>query len=254
MDPSSPGIAGLNIGAATALRLAQHGAAVCVVDLTGDAVEQTRCLIQRHGGSCIVCVADIAREEDCLKVAAMCADQLGPASILQNNAAVGGQYLGGILAQPPSAWQRTLDVNVHGMLNMIRAVLPEMRTCGGGVITNVSSVASLLLHQWPDLALYNLSKSMVNTLTRQLAREFAPLKIRVNALLPGIIDTPANRTIAAARDAGKAQQVLTDRGSAVPMGWVGSPDDVAAVSAFLASSDARYITGQVLAVDGGMSA
>lgn len=242
-----------NIGATTAIRFANEGAKVVAVDLKEAWAAHTYDVITKNGGECLAVGADIADEVDCQRVVKAAIDRFGQVDILQNNAATGMQLAGAALQCSNKDWKSVFDVNVFGILNMARAALDALEQSGNGVITNISSGTSLLLHAMPSLAVYNASKVMVNVITRQLARELAAKKIRVNAILPGGTLTPLNKKVSDAAFAGKGDEWIEELCRTIPLGRLGRPDDIADVSLFLASDKASYITGQLIPVDGGLT-
>jgi NAD(P)-dependent dehydrogenase (short-subunit alcohol dehydrogenase family) len=155
---------------------------------------------------------------------------------------------GGILTVDEESWDRQMNVNLKSMFLTCRAVLPDMLKRGQGAIVNISSISAERFN--PNVFVYNISKAGVNALTRSLAIETADKGIRVNAIMPGLMDTPL---VDRHKDAfgGDREKMRRARGERVPMKRMGEPWDIANTSVFLVSDAAKYITGQVLAVDGG---
>lgn len=237
---------GRNIGAAVAVRLAADGAAVAVnyPDAGGRCeAEETVERITSAGGRAIAVCADVGDESQVEAMVRRIAEELGPATILINNAAVS------VAAQAPwetltaEAWDRVLRVNVTGAFLCARALYPAMRAAGRGDVVSMSSVTALLgrtgnLH-------YVTSKAALIGFTRALAREAGPHNIRVNALILGAIKTP-DEAVYGPQD--EVDAMVLDLQS---LKRRGSPRDVGAVVSFLVSADAEFITGQCITVDGG---
>jgi 3-oxoacyl-[acyl-carrier protein] reductase len=234
------------IGRATARRLAQHGAAVCVnYAARADAAEELAADIISAGGRAIAVAADVA---DAAAVEAMVArteKELGPVTILVNNAGI--------------AWRGTLDdydaeqvarmrrVNVEGVIHATRAVAGNMRQRRYGRIVNVSSIAALGTGL-PGNAFYAASKAEVAILTKRFAMELGPHNITVNAVAPGFVRTDLTQ---GGRGAGDWQATAQRFAEKTMLGRIGEPEDIANAIAFLASPDSGWITAQLLTVDGG---
>jgi NAD(P)-dependent dehydrogenase (short-subunit alcohol dehydrogenase family) len=240
---------GIGNGRAAALAYAREGARVLVLDRDVDSAQETAELIGRDGGDARAAAVDISREADCEAIARIALDVLGHIDVLHNN--VGVVLVGDTESLPVEHWRHGLDVNLTGMWATCKYVLPHMRERRRGVVTNISSLASLR----PRVGAINypVSKAAVNALTAALALEYAPYGVRVNAISPGKMETP-NSTDAMARTTGETGDALrASRAASVPLGREGSAHDVANAAVFLASDEASYITGVVLPVDGGAS-
>jgi NAD(P)-dependent dehydrogenase (short-subunit alcohol dehydrogenase family) len=243
-------------GKATAILFARAGARVALMDRDRAAAEQTAREIEASGGTATVIEGDVGVEDDCDAAVAACRERLGGLDILHHNV---GVALGDGFAETirMSEWERIMHVNAGGALMMAKAALPTMREQGSGAITNVSSIASLVagLERTNNAPLaYKMSKAALNALTVSLAQSYAQHGVRVNAILPGLIDTPMGvDTVARALHITR-EQYAAIRDEAVPLkGGMGSAWDVAHAALFLASDEARFVTGVLLAVDGGQS-
>lgn len=240
----------LGIGKAVALRLAEAGAAVLVADRQEKAARNTADEIRSRGGKAAVCVADVSLPAEAARTTAEAVAAFGGLDILVNNASIYPPVM--LMDITETDWDRVLDVNLKGVFFCSQAAAKRMVQGGrGGKIINIASVNAL--HPSPTLGHYGSSKGGVVSLTQAMALEWAPQRILVNAVAPGIIKTP-----------GLAQMldILVPTGqtldekeplfvSKVPVGRLGQPDDIAKVVLFLASSAADYMAGQVVIVDGG---
>lgn len=237
-------------GRATATLFAREGAKVLCVDRDIERAKETEAAIRDEGGDATALGADVTDAQDCRAMVDGCVELYGRLDVLHNNVgiAAGDASVGRIeLAD----WHRINEVNVTGMLLAIKAALPVMREQGSGVITNVSSVASVAAY---PMVAYKVSKAAVNALTQQVASANARYGIRCNVILPGLMNTPmAIEGISAARGI-SAEELIRERDEMVPLaGGMGSAWDVAHAALFLASDEAGFITGVVLPVDGGQS-
>jgi len=235
-------------GRATAITFAREGAKVVLVDRRIDSAKETETLID---GTAMSIEADVTKPDDVAALVKATVDVYGRIDILHNNVGIGAGD-GNIANVSDEAWQRIIDVNLTAMFHTCKAVLPVMRDQGAGVITNISSVASIC--SVPLLA-YKVSKAGVNALTQQLAMANAKYGVRVNAILPGLMDTPmAVDAMARATGTDRADYAAF-RDAQVPLlGKQGTAWDVANAALFLASDEAKFITGVLLPVDGGQSA
>lgn len=233
---------GIGNGKAVAVRFAREGARVFAIDMNRTAVDETAAMIRREGGQVAIGVGDVSSREECSRLVAECAEMFGPATILHNN--VGIAVPGEVADIQEAAWKRAFAVNVDSMLFMTQSVVPGMIEAGGGSIINVSTVASI--RSFPGVA-YGSTKGAVNSLTITLAGRLARHNIRVNAILPGYIDTPLVAPVW--QDESIRQTNLRQ----VPMRRFGSAWEIASVAAFLASEESSYVTGVLIPVDGGLT-
>lgn len=237
-------------GQAVALTFAREGAAVAVVDRVLPAAQATVDMIAAGGGRAVALQADVSRHDDVRAAVAGCLQAFGRIDILYNN--VGIEVRGGVVDMSEADWDRVHDVNLKSVFLACKEVVPLMARQGGGVVLNVSSTASL---RWTTVEYisYSSSKAALNHLTRVLARQHAPQGIRVNAILPGMIDTPHIRTLFSDKSPAEFAAILADRNARCPMGRQGSSQDVANAALFLASDEAAYVSGVLLPVDGALS-
>ena len=234
--------AGSGFGEGIARRFAAEGACVAVVDVRAD---QARRVAEAIGNAAMAIEADVAFGDAVEHAVARTIEAFAIPDIVVNNAGVTHRNRP-ILEVDEATFERIFAVNVKSIFHMVRAVVPPMRENGGGVMLNVGSTAGM--RPRPGLTWYNASKGAVNLVSKSLAVELAPWKIRVNALCPvmgvtgmladfmGVEDTPENR----------ARFLAT-----IPLGRLSQPEDIAAAALFLASDEASFITGVELPVDGG---
>jgi NAD(P)-dependent dehydrogenase (short-subunit alcohol dehydrogenase family) len=240
---------GSGIGRASALALAREGAAVVVADLSEERAKGVAAEIDAAGGRAYAQAADVSDEASVVAMVDAAVTRFGQLDILHNNAAatdwsvLGGD---GELAQLELAiWERTLAVNLRGVLLGCKHAIPRLLARGGGAIVNTSSASGLT----GDLVrtAYGVSKAGVDGLTRYVATQYGKRGIRCNAIAPGVIETPALR-----QNVPPEQVALFERHHLTPR--LGTPEDVANAVVFLASDDAAFITGQIISVDGGLLA
>lgn len=236
-------------GKATALTFAREGAHVVAVDRNLAAAEETVRLIREEGGNAEAVCADVADADAVADLVAQATAQHGRIDILQNN--VGIMEVSATDETSEESWDRVLRVNLKSVFLTCRAVLPVMKRQRAGVITNVSSVASIRYFSIPAVS-YAASKAAINQLTQTVALEHAALGIRCNAVLPGMMNTPMI-VEPYKRVFNSVEDMVAKRDAACPMGHMGDAWDVANASLFLASDEARYITGVALPVDGGLT-
>jgi NAD(P)-dependent dehydrogenase (short-subunit alcohol dehydrogenase family) len=238
-------------GRAAAIVFAREGARVLVADRDLESARETAALVAAEGGVAEAQRADVTRDEDCAAAVAACVARWGRLDVLHHNVGIGAGD-GGATQVTDEAWDRIFDVNVKGALHTCRHALPVMRRQEAGVILTVSSIASICS---AGIVAYKSSKAALNALTHALAMGNAQYGVRANAILPGLMNTPmAIEGIARATGKPKAA-LITERDARVPLrGGMGTAWDVAHAAAFLASDEARFITGVLLPVDGGQSA
>jgi NAD(P)-dependent dehydrogenase (short-subunit alcohol dehydrogenase family) len=239
-------------GKAAAILFAREGASVVAVDVNAEAAELTKRIIDDEGGKCSAFQADVSNNRDCRAIAEHCLHTYGRIDILHNNVGIGPPKPGGILEADEATWNTVINVNLKSALFMSQAVVPQMLAQGGGAILNISSL-SAIKNSYPAFFIYSISKAGLNTLTQCLAFELADKGIRVNCIMPGMIDSPAIYKETVRLYQGNIDAMRKDRVARIPMKRMGEPWDIAKAALFLVSDQAKYITGQILAVDGGLS-
>jgi NAD(P)-dependent dehydrogenase (short-subunit alcohol dehydrogenase family) len=236
-------------GKATAVAFARAGAAVVAVDRAPAAAEETAAIIRDEGFAGLALSCDVTRADEVQAIVARAVAAHGRIDILHNN--VGITAMGGPVEESEESWRRVLDTNLTAMFLTCKHVLPVMLQQGAGAIINISSIAAVRYTGYPYISYY-ASKGGVNQFTVGLALEYAGRGIRANAIMPGMMDTPLIHQQIAGQYADDAAMVAA-RNAACPMGFMGTGWDVANAAVFLASDEARYITGVCLPVDGGLS-
>ncbi|HMN88062.1 MAG TPA: glucose 1-dehydrogenase [Bauldia sp.] len=239
--------AGMGIGRASALLLAQNGAAVTIAEIDEAAGEKTKRDIEAAGGRALFVRTDVASFADAEAATRATIDAFGRVDILVNNAA---RAIGGIVDEiDEAAWNLVISTNLTSVWRFMKCCIPHMRRQGGGSIVNLSSVQSLRgFHGWPA---YAAAKGAINALTQQTAVDLAPAKIRVNAIAPGTIMTPLNEKVF--REVADPQELIDRWNAAHPLGRFGEAEEVAEAVLFLASDRSSFITGEIVRVDGGLA-
>jgi NAD(P)-dependent dehydrogenase (short-subunit alcohol dehydrogenase family) len=231
---------GSGIGEGIAMKLGEKGATVIINDIDAAKAEAVVGNIRKAGGTAFFKIADVTKSEQVEAMAEEVFDEFGRIDILVNNTGVVRDNL--IVNMPEEDWDLVIDINLKGAWVTSKYILPKMKEKGYGRVVNISSRAWL---GQVGQSNYSASKGGLVSLTRALALEFAKYGITVNCVAPGLINTPLIR--------GLRQDVQERLIKAQPTPMIGQPDDVANSVYFLASEEARYITGQVLHVDGGKS-
>ncbi len=238
-------------GRATSILFAREGARVLLVDRDADSARETAELIADEGGEASVFEADASREGDCAAAMDACVERYGRLDVLHNNVGIGGADAGPAHITE-EAWDRILGVNLKSVVWPCKYALPVMRAQGGGCITNISSAAAVCS---VGIVAYKTSKAGINAYTQSLAIGNAHHNVRANVIMPGLMNTPmAIEGISQGRGIPR-EELIAQRDALVPLGAkMGTAWDVAHAALFLASDEARFITGVVLPVDGGQSA
>jgi NAD(P)-dependent dehydrogenase (short-subunit alcohol dehydrogenase family) len=237
------------IGGATARRLAEEGASVLIADVDLETAEKNVAVIRAAGGTAETLRADVGVPADVRRMVEAAAERWGKLNILVNNAynPIVEDDSGSAVEVSENAWNRGLDVLIKSMFLGVKYAVPVMERSGGGSIVNLSSVHGLLMA--PRSLIYETGKSAVIGMTRQMALDFGPLGIRVNAICPGHIVTERIQ----ARYWDKNPEGLKFFEQQYALRRCGRPVDIANAIVFLCSEEASFITGQALAVDGGHS-
>jgi len=236
---------GAGIGEAIALRFAEEGARLVLNDINEAAARATLQKVNGLGAEAAIAVADISREESARSISAVAVDRFGGIDIVVNNAADFTQK--SVERAEISDWQKVLGVNVIGTALVCKHAIPHMKTRGGSIV-NIASMSGIIAQ--PDFATYNASKGAVLTMTKCMALDLAPFKIRVNSICPGCILTSASyREI---ERMGLTFEQWRDRAAPLHMlNRLGEPREVANAALFLASDESSFITSTHLMVDGG---
>lgn len=236
-------------GRAAAIVFAREGAKVLLADRNIDAARETAQIIAGEGGFAECVVADWTKADDCEAFAKACVDTWGRIDFLQNNVGIGNDDASP-LKLTEEAFDHIIAVNLKGCLHSCQAVVPIMRAQGSGSIVNISSIAALAAAV--PLTAYKISKAGINALSHSLAIDNAGSGVRVNTIMPGLLDTPMAIDAWAAARRVPREEVRAQRDALVPLrAKMGTGWDVAYASLFLHSDEAGFITGAVLPVDGG---
>lgn len=233
--------AGSGLGRASAMLLAASGARVAALDAVGSSARTTREEIEKSGGQAFDVAVDVTDEAAVSDAIADVSGQLGPPRVLVN--AAGIVIRKNLLDSSVPEWRRVLDVNLTGYFILLKAIVPVMAEAGGGAIVQIASIAGHTGYGYPS---YTAAKGGVLAITRQLANELAPMRIRINSVSPGVIHSGLNK------DTLSDESIRSATEGNIPWGRIGQPDDIARAVAFLASPKTDYVTGTDLVVDGGM--
>ena len=238
-------------GKATAVLFAREEARVLGVDISLAAVEETKGIIDQEGGDCTVHEADVSKSDEVKATVERCIQTYGRIDILHNN--VGIIMVGGPVETSEETWDRVNAVNLKSMFLTCKCVLPHMERQGGGAIVNISSIAAIRYTGIPYLTYYT-TKAGILQLTQSIALEYAEKNIRANAILPGLMNTPMIvEPLKEAYGGGDVEKMIEIRNNQCPTKKMGDAWDVAYAALFLASDEAKYITGTQLVVDGGIT-
>jgi NAD(P)-dependent dehydrogenase (short-subunit alcohol dehydrogenase family) len=242
--------AGSGIGRAAAQLFASEGARVAVLDLRREAAEETAAAITDAGGSALAVAANVADAREVFTAMAEVTKTFGQLNVLYNNAGVDSR--GSVAETDEDDWDRCLAVNAKGTFLCSRAAVPLLEASGKGAIVNQGSVAAMV--GIPNFAAYCAAKGAVVSLTRNMAVDLAPRGIRVNVICPGTVFTPLMEPMLKARGGGDLEKGLKMTVAKYPVGRLGTPEEIAQVALFLSCDDSSFMTGSVIAADGGMTA
>lgn len=236
-------------GKAAAVLYAREGAKVACVDLSREAAQETADIIAGEGFEAIALAADVTSLASTRDAVDSAYETFGKLEILHNN--VGITHMNGPVELSEADFEASMKINLGSVYHTSKCVIPYMLEAGGGAIINISSLAAIRWTGYPYFAYY-ASKAAVNQATVALAVQYAKQNIRANCIMPGLMDTPLiYKQISTQYKS--AEEMLAGRGAAVPGGKMGDAWDVAYAALFLASDEAKFITGVCLPVDGGQS-
>ena len=233
---------GIGNGRAASILFAREGAKVLLVDQNAQLAEATLKMIAAEGGEAAVCVADVTDADQCRKMVEAAVSRWGRLDILDNNVGIGGR--GTVVEMKEEEWETIMRVNVTGMMLASKHAIPAMVKSGGGAIVNISSISALRPR---GLTAYSASKGAVIALSRAMAIDHAAEGVRVNCIAPGPVYTPM------VYSGGMDDATRERRKNASPLHIEGTGWDIGYAALFLCSDEARYITGVVLPVDGGVT-
>lgn len=238
-------------GRAIAVRFAQEGARVYGVDRDPERLADTIDIVRRAGGTFIDGHCDVTDSASIASAVARCVAEFGRLDVLVNN--VGGSAKGGPVEMSEEVWDAQVDINLKSVFLTCKHVLPHLVAQGGGAIVNLSSTSGL---RWTGAAqiAYAATKAGVIQFSRVLAVQYAAHGIRVNTVVPGQLHTPmVEARLAGQRAGGDVEALLRERQARIPLPFMGDGRDTANAALYLASDEARFVTGTELVVDGGMS-
>jgi NAD(P)-dependent dehydrogenase (short-subunit alcohol dehydrogenase family) len=238
-------------GKATSVLFAQEGAKIFATDIKLAAAEETKGIIDKEGGICTILKVDVSKSDEVKAMVDRCIETYGQIDILHNN--VGIVVVGGPVEISEETWDRVMAINLKSMFLTCKYVLPHMEKQGGGVIINISSIAAIRYTGVPYVTYYT-TKAAILGLTQGIALQYANKNIRANAILPGLMNTPMIvEPLKGVYGAGDVEKMIEVRNKQCPTGKMGDAWDVANAALFLASDDAKYITGAQIVVDGGIT-
>jgi NAD(P)-dependent dehydrogenase (short-subunit alcohol dehydrogenase family) len=238
--------AGSGIGRAIAAGYAREGAEVALLDINEQAAEEAAEEIRREGGRASSFRLDVTRREDCVAVASSVGERVGRVSILVNNAGINRRNA--FTAESAAVirdWEDIISINLDGVFNVTHAFLEPIRASRGRIV-NIASIQSFMHVRKPNSPAYTTSKHGVLGFTRALAAELGKLGVRVNAIGPGLIETPLNAAVRA--NSPELVKTFIDH---TPLGRAGTPEDIVGPAIFLASELSAYVTGSIVMADGG---
>jgi len=238
----------MGIGKAIAKLFSSEGSRVVIADVNEEEGIKTQEEIKREGGDCLFIKCDVSKADDVKNMVQKALSFCGSINILVNNAGIWRP--GKVTDLTEQTWDQVLNTNLKGIFLVSREIIPEMQKSGGGTVINIASVAGLVGSR--EASAYNASKGGIINLTRGMALDFAPDKIRVNCICPGMIDTAQGDTVVAhyapEKDSKEAKTTWQ------PLHKRGLPEDIAKLALYLASDDSAFMTGSILVIDGGLTA
>jgi NAD(P)-dependent dehydrogenase (short-subunit alcohol dehydrogenase family) len=239
-------------GRAIAALFAQEGARVMAADISADALEPTLALVREAGGEAVGGTCDATDQASVEAIVERCRTELAGLDVLVN--VVGGSRKGGAAELAPDDWERQLDVNLGTVYRTCHAVLPHLVAQGSGSVVNIASTSGT---RWTGSAQvgYASAKAGVISFSRVTAVQYAPHGVRCNTVVPGQLHTPlVEARLADQRAEGDVDGLLAQRAARIPLPWAGDGRDTAYAALYLASDEARFVTGTEIVVDGGMTA
>jgi hypothetical protein len=238
-------------GRATAVRFAEEGAKIFAVDRDAERLRETVAGVKDAGGAIATHLCDVTKSSEVAAMVGACVKAWGRVDILVNN--VGGSARGGPVDLSEEAWEAQLDFNLTSVFLGCKHVIPVMEKQGGGAIVNIASTSGIRFTGSPQVG-YAATKAGVIQLSRVVAVQYAPKGIRVNTVVPGQLHTPmVEARLASQRAGGDVKALLAQRQRRIPLPIEGDGRDTANAVLFLASDEARFVTGTEIVVDGGMS-
>ena len=240
--------AGSGIGRATSLVMAREGATIVVSDINADSGEETLSAVKEAGGDGMFVHADVSRPDDVAALVGQVVSAYGRLDCAYNNAGIEGFMAGRLHEYPEDIWDRVIDINLKGVWLCLKHEIPQMLQQGSGAIVNTASGAGLVGSR--QMSAYVASKHAVVGLTKAAALEYARDGIRVNAVCPGMIDTPMVQRLIGGRNAEYEATIPVRQ----PIGRLGTPEEIAESVTWLCSDAASLVTGLAMAVDGGFTA
>lgn len=239
-------------GKAAAVLFAREGARILAVDIDPEAARETARLVEGEGGTCAVHGADVTKSGQVKAAVEACLARFGRLDVLHNNA--GGSAPGDPVAMSEEVWEAQIALNLTSVFLTCKHAIPAMLEQGGGAIVNVSSLAGVRYFGRDNIA-YTAAKAGLHKFTEQVAVKYAPRNIRANTVIAGLMHTPlVEARLLKQYGARDREALIAERNAMVPMGRMGDAWDVAHAALFLASDEARYVTGAQLLVDGGITA
>jgi NAD(P)-dependent dehydrogenase (short-subunit alcohol dehydrogenase family) len=239
--------AGMGIGREAAVLFARHGAKIGVADINKAAAEETVALVEKTGGQAVAVAGDVAIEADVERMIAETVRRFGGLHVLYNNAGVLWKDRDrSVLETDDSQWERVMAINLKSVFWVTKHGIPHLRRAGGGSIVNVGSVSALAGFTRAQDA-YTAAKGALISLTKSLAIQFGPDRIRCNIIHPGIVDTPLQAPYL-------TDELRKEFKTGIPLGRIAHPREIAFAALFLASDESSFMTGAELVVDGGFIA
>lgn len=241
---------GTGIGRATALLFAQEGAAVTVIGRRESRLLKTVELVQKKGGKAHYVVGDISKVSDTERIVKETVKEFGGLDILVNNAGVFKRNK--ITDFSEEDYDYIMDINLKGTFFMCKYAVPELQKRGGGSIINISSISGIKAYRISPTSAYAASKAGVNMLTKALAIELAPHKVRVNCICPAVVETELFETIGVPKDQIAERMKMWEPFH--PLGRNAKPEEIAVAALYFASDDSSWVTGAIFTMDGGVTA